>query len=63
MHCVHGPHYDEGQRMIIVSHEDLPNLVTMDKSAFAYTPEEHLEVETFYIYNNPTLSAITADVR
>ena len=60
--CVNGPYYDKARKRISISKEDLPHLTTIDKHALDNVPEG-LDVETFYFYDNPTLSSITADTR
>ena len=61
MHCENGAYYDTEQKMISITREDLPNLKVIGKDAFKNN--EQTQVETFYIHNNPKLTAIITDTR
>ena len=47
--------------MISITREDLPNLKVIGKDAFKNN--EQTQVETFYIHDNPKLTAIVTDTR
>ena len=55
--CDNGPFYDITRKRMIISGEDFPNLIVASQKSFANSPSD-LDIETFYIHNNPKLTTL-----